>query len=218
MIMGRRLSVKVCGMREPSNIAEVAMLKPEYMGFIFYPQSPRYCGFVEKGRRVCLPDGIVPVAVTVNMPESGLLKVSETCGITTFQLHGDESPEYCRRLKERGFTIWKAFPIDSADTLSGVVAYEECVDMVLLDTSTVGYGGSGRKFDWRLLEKYRPNHGFMLSGGIGEEDAEMVKELNHPQLTGVDLNSRFESKPGVKDAVRLSRFVDAIRNNNEPKK
>lgn len=209
--MAKGIAIKVCGMRGPDNIADVAKVMPDYMGFIFYPRSPRYCGFLELERKVVLPEGIEPVAVTVNMEDEELMAIASRCGITTFQLHGNESPEDCRRLHDKGFRVWKAFQIDTDESLSLIGDYEGTVDIALLDTSAKGYGGSGRKFNWKILDGYRANLDFILSGGIGENDADAVIALRHPRLSGVDLNSRFETVPGVKDVARLSRFIDTVR-------
>lgn len=210
MTMAKRLKIKICGMKDPRNIRDVARLAPDYMGFIFFDRSPRCCKGIDRVIIASLPEGITPVMVTVNMPFDEIVDKAVSLGFTVLQLHGDESPEECRRLRENGFKVWKAIPVASADSFKGMETYVGCVDKFLLDTSSSSRGGTGKKFDWKLLDSYDFPVDFMLSGGIGEEDAPLVLELSHPRFSGIDLNSRFESSPGIKDAVRLSQFLSRI--------
>lgn len=212
MTMAKRLEIKICGMKDPHNIRDVARLAPDYMGFIFFDRSPRCCRGINREIIASLPEGITPVMVTVNMPFDETVDKAVSLGFTILQLHGDESPEECRRLRENGFKVWKAIPMASCNSLKRMETYVGCVDKFLLDTSSSSRGGTGKKFDWNLLERYDFPVDFMLSGGIGEEDAEKILSLSHPRLSGIDLNSRFESAPGMKDAVRLSQFLSRIKN------
>ena len=207
----RKLKIKVCGMREPANVRMVAATDPDYMGFIFFGRSPRYCGETATEALAALPETVTPVMVTVNMPLQEILEISGRLGIGTIQLHGDETPEMCRELKSTGKMVWKAFPIVSEESFGKMSPYCDVVDMFLLDTSTKARGGSGRKFDWTLLNKYNLPVDFMLSGGIGEGDADEILKLDIERLAGIDLNSRFELDAGIKDAGKLQEFISIIR-------
>lgn len=211
MTMAKRLDIKVCGMKDPLNIREVAALAPDYMGFIFFDRSPRCCKGIGREAVASLPQGVTPVMVTVNMPFDEIVETAVSLGFPVLQLHGDEAPGDCRRLRERGFEVWKAIPVASAGSLKAMEKYVGCVDRFLLDTSSSSRGGTGKKFDWALLDSYGYPVDFMLSGGIGEDDCGEISGLGHPRLSGIDLNSRFETAPGIKDARRLSRFISRIK-------
>lgn len=205
------LKIKICGMKEPSNIREVSLLHPDYMGFIFHRKSPRCC--ISEGKDILgeITSSAKPVMVSVNMPEEELVSVATDWGFRILQLHGDESPETCGRLRNKGFEVWKAISIsDSADgsPFDSLEDYAGNVDMFLFDTATAMRGGSGKRFDWALLDKYNGGIPFMLSGGISPESADEILELQHPRLSGIDLNSRFEISPALKDPLLLRSFLE----------
>ena len=221
------MEVKVCGMREPENMTAVAALKPDYMGFIFYERSKRYCGgragidgeyssdgmdpVLVKG----LPEGVEPVMVTVDLPEREILEIADRYGFRTVQLHGSESPSVCRSLREQGMRVIKAVGISTEESFANLEPYEGVVDLFVFDTSCPEKGGSGKKFDWSLLNAYTGSTDFLLSGGIGPEDAEAVAHVTHPHFRGVDLNSRFEAAPALKDVVKLKDFMEGIMHNED---
>lgn len=213
-----KLKVKICGMKKPANIREVAALGPDYLGFIFHPRSPRHCREAGKGILGSLGRQIVPVMVSVDMAEDDLLSVVGEWGFGVVQLHGNESPGLCGRLRDRGLEVWKAIPVGNIpgnqgeQTFVKTAEYDGVVDMFLFDTATKDHGGSGKKFDWRLLENYRRQTPFMLSGGISPDDASEIRHLSHPALAGIDLNSRFETAPGIKDVALLSQFLSSLNN------
>ena len=132
-------------------------------------------------------------------------------GLDYIQLHGNESPDYCAGLRREGFRVIKAFSIAGPEDFIRIPDYDDVCDYYLFDTGSGVRGGSGRQFDWSLLECYRQSVPFFLSGGIGEESARKILELRHPCLAGVDVNSRFETSPGVKDAAGLGRFIRSLR-------
>ncbi|MCM1028488.1 MAG: phosphoribosylanthranilate isomerase [Pseudoflavonifractor sp.] len=207
-----KLKIKVCGMRDAENIRCVASLGPDYMGFILYPRSPRFIGKLERESLAPLLPRIVPVAVSVGMEMEELMAVATRLGIGTVQLHGDETPGYCQTLRERGLRVWKAISLGAKeDAMSKIESYLDSVDMLLFDTATTSRGGSGQKFDWGTLERYTGSVPFMLAGGIGPGDEAAVQTLNHPMLHGIDLNSRFERAPGIKDTTLLSTFLKQIK-------
>lgn len=203
--------IKVCGMREPENMAAVASLGPDMMGFIFYPLSPRYAGGLPPEAVQALSPGIQSVGVFVNEDETVVLDTVERYNIPVVQLHGAESPEYCRKFREKGFRVVKAIGIGTEEDLRLCEVYEDCCDMLLFDTKSRKHGGTGQAFDWRLLEDYRGSLPFMLSGGIGPDDILRVKAFRHARFAGIDLNSRFETAPGMKDDKRLSAFIKELR-------
>ncbi|WP_294083014.1 phosphoribosylanthranilate isomerase [Proteiniphilum sp. UBA5384] len=201
--------IKVCGMREASNILEVEHLGTDWMGFIFYPKSPRYVGETLP----YIPENVKRVGVFVNEDHERVLALAEKNRLDILQLHGDESPEICQKLREKGFLMVKAFGIatDKPFPSELIGQYEGCCDYFLFDTKTDLYGGSGKKFGWALLEEYRGETPFLLSGGISPKDVEAVKGFSHPRCVGIDLNSGFEIEPTVKDVQLLQEFIGAFR-------
>ncbi len=201
------LQIKICGMKDANNIREVVTLMPDYMGFIFYSRSPRCCVGLDPEVVKNLPKEITPVAVTVDETEEEIVYHVVKYGFKAIQLHGDESPELCLRLKELGLFVIKAIPIRDEESLNKISGFEGCVDMFVFDTASHVKGGSGKKFDWALLNKLHLHTPFLLSGGIGPEDREVLKSLHHPYLKGIDINSRFESSPGIKNVSLLRNFL-----------
>ena len=134
------------------------------------------------------------------------------CKIFTYS-SGDESPEYCRTLHSQGIRIIKAFSIALPKDLLAVFNYEGFCDYYLFDTRTVHYGGSGQQFDWSILQRYTGSTPFLLSGGINSYSVKALKEFHHPRLAGIDINSRFETSPGIKDVERIERFLKELRTN-----
>ncbi len=206
--MSNRLKIKVCGMRKAENIAAVAELEPEYMGFIFYRPSPRYAGSPDLS---ALPATIRKTGVFVDTPPDEIADTARHYGLQTLQLHGSETPGTCRKLREAGYEIIKAFGIETAEDFARTAGYTACCDLFLFDTRTPGHGGSGRRFDWRILEAYTGKTPFLLSGGISPADADEILTLNHPMLYGIDLNSRFETEAGLKNTESLEHFIKTIR-------
>lgn len=222
--------IKVCGMTRPDNIKEVAEAGAEWIGMIFWRKSPRYVPM--QG----IMAGIVPdrgsirqdafgsarrVGVFVDETPQSIITHAMQFRLDFIQLHGQEPPTLIRNLKETlhdlcpGIRFIKALSIKSGDDLAKWEEYRHCADYLLLDTKCPCVGGSGSKFDWQLLEQYRGDIPFLLSGGIGEEDAEAVASLRHPMLYGIDINSRFETAPGIKDARRIQSFIQKLRQHEQ---
>jgi phosphoribosylanthranilate isomerase len=209
------LKIKICGMRNPRNIREISRLSPDYMGFIFYSRSKRYAGNLSARELMDLPDSIRKVGVFVNHSTDDVMATCRQMGIRTVQLHGDESPEYCRSMKNSGFEVFKAFNVSGEAELKVMGDYQDSCDFILMDAEGEGYGGTGVKFDWSCLGDYNHDMPFFLSGGIGPEDADRILKLNHPRLYGVDLNSRFETEPGIKKRDVLEEFIRKIRSGSD---
>ena len=210
--MERPIRIKVCGMRDTGNLEQVCRLGPDMVGFIFYPGSKRYVGEDPDPRFFDIPGkGIQKAGVFVNEHLETVERIFRSCRLDLVQLHGDEPPGYCSRLAASGIPVIKAMDPAGIIDPATVEPYTGSVRYFLFDTPGKGFGGTGRQFDWSLLRDYRLDVPFLLGGGIGPEDAERVLSLEHPGLAGIDVNSRFETEPGVKDVSLLDRFMDQIR-------
>lgn len=207
--------IKICGMRYPENIDEIAPLTPMMMGFIFYPGSPRDATGLDEAIVRNLPSYIRPVAVTVNRSFDEIVELCNKYGFKIVQLHGDESPGLCRRLKDEGLTVFKAIAVGDSVDKDALKDYEEAVDLFLFDTKSDKRGGSGKKFSWDLLESYDLDVPYLLSGGIGPDDVEAIVAAMRPGMAGIDINSRFEDAPGHKDLGKLINFIVKLRSYNE---
>lgn len=209
------MMIKVCGMSNEENIRDVSVLYPMLMGFIFWKGSKRYAGNVPEETLLSLPNFITKVGVFVNEEYDLLCATCKKYGIDTIQLHGDESVEYCKTLKSQGFYIFKAIGIEGTHDFNNLERYEGIIDLFVFDTKTAKYGGSGRKFDHKLLENYSLKTPYLLSGGISPADAHKIAQNIYPNMVGIDLNSRFELSPGIKDIKLLSKFILELRKYNE---
>lgn len=199
--------VKVCGLRYPDNIREVESCGPDWTGFIFFRKSPRFAG---DGVPSYLPEKCRRVGVFVDSPLEEILVRRDAWGLEIAQLHGDESPGFCQDLRERGMEVIKVFRV--GDGLPGNIGdYEDAADHFLFDTSCKGYGGSGKSFDWSVLASYDGKVPFLLSGGIGPGSIPELERFSHPMCEGIDLNSRFEVQPGLKDAALIKDFIEKYR-------
>jgi len=204
------LKIKICGMKYPDNIREVGSLLPDMMGFIFYDRSPRFVSESAIFDDLLLPQSVKKIGVFVNEPIENILRIVSDCKLDGVQLHGSESVEVCDALRQHELFIIKAISVAVAEDLAVCEQYHSLVDLLLFDTRTAAHGGSGKRFDWSLLSHYQGITKFLLSGGITEEDADTILALKHPKLEGVDLNSRFEISPGLKDVALLSFFIKKI--------
>jgi phosphoribosylanthranilate isomerase len=204
------MKIKVCGLKDAENIKAVAALNPDYMGFIFYSLTPRFADGLPEGALAAIPAFIHKTAVFVNENEDNINALIDKYNFDTIQLHGNESPEFCGLFKGRG-TVLKAFGINETFNFEQLSEYAGKVDYFLFDTKTVIHGGSGKSFDWALLNQYKLNIPFFLSGGIGPDSLDEVKSIEHPQFYGVDLNSKFELSPGIKDINKLEAAFNSLK-------
>lgn len=207
--MNRQLQVKICGMQHVTNITEVARHEPDFMGFIFYNQSPRYVGdnFLIPQT---LPSAIKRVGIFVNESPSFILQQMHRQALDFVQLHGDERPEDVELLCGMGVSIIKALRIDANFNFDSLRHYQPYVKYFLLDAKGEKYGGNAVHFDWQLLEKYTSSVPFFLSGGITARDVAEIKSLRHAQLFGVDVNSGVEISPGIKNIEKVQELIRAI--------
>jgi phosphoribosylanthranilate isomerase len=205
------IRIKVCGMRDPGNIREVAAKKPDIMGFIFFPGSKRFVGFDPDPQIfLSVPDDIKRAGVFVNEEVDFILKSVTDYNLHVVQLHGSESPDLCTSVRNAGYTVVKAFGMGGDFDFKKLSAYSHSCDYFLFDTYTRDHGGSGKQFDWSMLNRYNLKVPFLLSGGICDDDVLRIRELVHPMFYGVDINSRFELSPGLKDAGKIGQFINAL--------
>ncbi len=204
------MKIKVCGMRYKDNIEQVAELKPDYLGFIFYALSNRYV--TDQFEFPALPPEIKKTGVFVNADADDIIDKINKYDLDCIQLHGNEPPYFCRQMK-RITCIIKAFGIDEHFDFKKLEDYKETCDYFLFDTKTAEHGGSGKQFDWKLLKKYTMEVPFFISGGL---DLPAVLEIEkhvreYPLLHAIDVNSRFETSPGVKDVEKLRELFNHIK-------
>ena len=212
--------IKVCGMRDANNIREVEQLNTQLsivnyqlsiglMGFIFWPKSSRYVS----ERPAYLPHNIKRVGVFVNENIQQVKRIAEDYALDFIQLHGQDSPAYIRQLRSvlgDAIGIIKAFNIATAVDLQQTAPYAGLADYFLFDTKAQLPGGSGLQFDWSVLSDYVGETPFLLSGGISPDDAPRIRDFHHSKCIGIDLNSRFEIAPGLKDVNKLKTFIQAL--------
>ena len=198
-------------MKYPDNIREVAALQPDYMGFIFYKESPRYCGEELLTTYDLSLTRINKVGVFVNEPVSSVVRLATRFDLDLIQLHGDESPEYCEDLKLLDFKLIKAFGIDLAFDFSVLAEYEETCDYFMFDTRSDAYGGSGQKFSWSLLKKYQGSKPIFLSGGLDKRSIPLVHDLiNGLNIHALDFNSKLEMEPGRKEMEKCREVIEMV--------
>ena len=209
------MEIKVCGMKDRVNCQHLATeVIPDWMGLIFYPKSPRFVQEEESDWIRSLP--LKKVGVVVNEQPDLMQQKISTFSLSALQLHGGESIELVQELKQTtDVEIWKVISVGETVDWMGMEAFVPFVDRFLFDTASVSKGGSGKQFDWSLLEHYPFEKGFMLSGGLTAAHASEIKALagRVPQLLGVDLNSGFELAPGFKNIAALKAFKEELKKN-----
>lgn len=209
---GRGGRIKVCGMTLPEQLTELEALQVAFAGFIFYPKSPRYVFKQMTTSQIKKIKGINKVGVFVNAPMDEVLHIVDECGLHMVQLHGDETPLYCEKLANY-ISVVKAFRLSENDAVEWLIRpYMDSCDMFMFDTMGAGYGGTGKKFDWTQLNNIQVGKPFFLSGGIEPGDEDRLKEFaSWPVAKGLfalDINSKFEISPGVKDIEKIKQFVE----------
>jgi len=201
------LKIKVCGMREPANIQALALLPIDYMGFIFYEKSARYTPNLPN---ISIPASIKKTGVFVNA-EQAVIHKKIAQGLQAVQLHGQESPMYCEQVKTQRTEIIKAFGIDTSTSWESLAPYVGIVDYFLFDTSSPQHGGTGRSFNWELLKAYPYDVPYFLSGGLDLVNIPNALAIKDERLIGLDINSKFEVEPGIKDIDKLQKALKIIR-------
>ena len=203
------MQIKVCGMRDPEQIRHLQKFSVDWMGLIFYPESPRYVG-----DEFSLADehiATIKTGVFVDAPIHWLMQKIAQVPLDAVQLHGNETTAYCSAIGERNVIVIKAFAVDEQFNFEKIVPYTEFTDYFLFDTKTKMKGGSGKKFDWTVLKNYNLDHPFFLSGGIAPEDAKIIQQLELHNLFGIDINSKFEFTPADKNLQQVEEFIQKIK-------
>lgn len=207
------MKIKVCGMRDPENIRQVAALQPDYMGFIFYEESKRFApAHITPKLLALLPAAVQKVGVFVNESTEQVLATVKTFGLDLVQLHGRETPRQCQELRDAGIKVIKAFSVGESFSFENTLLYERSCDFFLFDTRGKHYGGNGVSFDWELLKAHISDKPYFLSGGLTIDllESEAFQKLR-PKPYAVDVNSGFEQEPGMKKVPELKQLVDSFR-------
>jgi phosphoribosylanthranilate isomerase len=204
------MQLKVCGMKYEENIIEVlTKLRPNYMGFIFYAQSPRYmANHVNINNILPYKANTLFIGVFVNEPIENIIEAISTYCLDGVQLHGNESPETCALLQQHT-TVWKAFGIDETFDFNTLTPYEPVVNAFLFDTKTSKHGGSGKLFNWDILSQYNSTKPYILSGGVHTDNYKQVKSMNNTPLI-IDVNSKFEIAPALKNVTALLELKNIL--------
>ena len=198
-------------MRNPQNITDIAALNPDYLGFIFYEKSKRYVGEdFDEAATYHLPKGIKKIGVFVNASMEYVLSKVKRYGLDLVQLHGEESPEFCRDLQMKNITIIKVFAVGQTFDFSILEPYKPYCDYFLFDTKGKEKGGNGTVFNWEVLKDYDNEKPFFLSGGLSLENVGKVKELQGLNIIAIDVNSGFEVAPALKDVEKVKQLMQLI--------
>lgn len=207
--------LKICGLFQDENINEIANLQPDFMGFIFYEKSKR---FVEKNLSVntlkSIPNSINKTAVFVNESVENINNFVQKYAFDYVQLHGDESVEICKKLKDVNIKIIKAFAIEENFDFTILEEYQNYCEYFLFDTKTPIYGGSGKSFNWEILSNYQFETPFFLSGGIGLENINKALEFYHPKYFGIDCNSALENENYTKNQEKVAQIIEKLKKSN----
>src|SRR5215217_6480422 len=207
------MKIKVCGLRQQDNIEKVVALQPNFIGFIFYEKSPRFVGEeLDEEYIKSIPQNIKKVGVFVNASPGNILNMVKKYDLQYAQLHGNEMPDICRSIRQKGVSVIKAFSINEQFNFAMLNNYKSFCDLFLFDSAGANPGGNGTSFDWNLLKKYDNEKPFFLSGGIGMDNIEEIIELSKTlPVYGIDVNSKFEIEPGIKDIAKLGELFNLIR-------
>ena len=204
------MKIKVCGLKDPDNANIIDSQGNDYLGFIFYPKSKRYMYYS------ILPEDALQyvtkkVGVFVNESQERIEEIVKEYKLDALQFHGEEDFKICNYFKNRQIEVIKAFAIDEQFDFNATDSYTSSCNYFLFDTKGKDAGGNGVSFDWDMLEKYKGNTPFFLSGGIGLENIEKAISIQHPMLAGVDLNSKVETAPGLKDPGTIRQINSIIK-------
>lgn len=206
--------IKVCGLRETENIREISAIEGvSLVGMIFYNKSPRYVTENKTTADLNYLKNVGKVGVFVNESPDVIAGIQQLFGLDYIQLHGNETPGYLAGLKQKlphRIKFIRAFQVGSEKDLYTVADFEDLCEYFLFDTPSKAYGGSGLSFNWQILSSYTGTTPFLLSGGIGPGSIDQLRDFRHPLFAGVDLNSRFEVSPAVKDAAMVRKFVQQL--------
>lgn len=206
------MKVKVCGMKFPDNIQKVQVCEPDFLGFIFYKKSPRYVGGNLNIAEIDTKRNTKKVGVFVNSPIDEVVEMTRKNKLDFVQLHGTESIQFVKELSDKNIKIIKAFQINDDFNWLDINSFTAFVKYFLFDTATKNFGGSGLKFDWSQLSEYQESIPFFLSGGIGINDLQEIRKLKISKLYGIDINSKFETVPGMKNIELIKSMINQLKN------
>lgn len=210
VLKNNRLELKVCGMRDETNLQELISLSPDFIGMIFYSKSARFFN----SEPIPLPKEIQKVGVFVDETFSEIIQAVMKHNLNVVQIHGNESDVYCSELKDffPELKIWKVFSVGEDFDMGELLNYH-CVDAIVFDTKGKNYGGNGTKFNWEILQDYPLQKDIVLSGGISIEDLPKIIEMKQrvPQIRIIDINSRFEIEPGIKNIKLVKEFSQKLK-------
>jgi phosphoribosylanthranilate isomerase len=209
------MRIKVCGMTLIEQVEALPDIGATFAGFIFYPKSPRYVFRHLTSAQIKKINTINKVGVFVNASVEEVLLMVDECRLHMVQLHGDESPKYCERIADY-VSVVKAFRLSDNDSIEWMIKpYMEVCDMFMFDTMGAGYGGTGKKFDWNILKGSTIGKPFFLSGGIQPDDTQALKDFQQEPVSkamfAIDINSKFETSPGIKDMKKVEQFIQELR-------
>jgi phosphoribosylanthranilate isomerase len=202
------IKIKICGMKDAENIKAVAELHPDYMGFIFYKNSPRYVG---DDFQLAESEVTESVGVFVNEEKGNILKRLKSINSNIAQLHGNEKVSECDELKSRGITVIKVFSVDDAFDFNVTKQYNDVADYFLFDTKGKLHGGNATTFNWKKLEEYDQELPFFLSGGLNPENIKQIHLLDNMNIHAVDLNSGVEDSPGIKNIEKIKSVMSCLK-------
>lgn len=208
----KNIKVKVCGMKESDNIKQLSALDIDFIGFNFYEKSKRYINDLKASDIDSIPASISRVGVFVNDDIVNLLDKFKAYKLNYVQLHGDESVDYCNALFEMNIPLIKVFRLENKADMDEIVKFKPYCKYFLFDSKTPLYGGSGAKFKWEILNDYSLDIPYFLSGGIDINDVDEIKLLKQKSVNffGIDINSKFETEPGIKDIDKISVFINKL--------
>jgi phosphoribosylanthranilate isomerase len=201
------LKLKICGLRDAENIREISALQPDFQGFIYYAKSPRFVG----DSLVAPSTTSKRVGVFVNEASENIIMLVKRDKLDLVQLHGGEPPALAKALVEAGVSVMKVFSVDKDFDFNSLKAFIPYSQYFLFDTKTQGYGGSGKTFDWILLNQYNYSTPFFLSGGLAPENIRGVAQIKNPAFYGVDVNSGVEDSPGIKNINKVRELINILK-------
>ena len=209
------MRIKVCGMTQMDQVEKLPEIGATFAGFIFYPKSPRYVFRHLTSTQIRKVNTINKVGVFVNASIDEVLLMVDECRLHMVQLHGDETPKFCEKIADY-VSVVKAFRLSDNDSIQWMISpFMDVCDMFMFDTMGAGYGGTGKKFDWNVLRGSTIGKPFFLSGGIQPEDTEALKQFEKEPvakaLFAIDINSKFETSPGIKDMQKVETFIREVK-------
>ena len=206
------MKIKICGLKHKTNLFDVVEAGVDYVGMIFYEKSPRFVLDSLYPEDVWfLPDEVEKIGVFVNASFDEIKKYAKLYQLNLIQLHGNETPEVCKQLQDLGYGVIKAFGVDESFDFNSLNPYQSSVDFFLFDTKTSDYGGSGITFDWNILTNYTLDIPIFIGGGVGLENLNELLNFNFPFLYSVDMNSKLEIEPGLKDILKVQKAVEIVK-------